>query len=134
MINAQDLMIGNWVYDGARTQFPMYIIGIGPDYVYLDFEGREGDIWESTPDELEGIPITEELLEKVGFKKSDGLWRMVAKRREIVLNTEGFVYVEAFENRLKDSRGCSHSIHYLHQLQNFFYNFARENLPLKNFV
>lgn len=131
MIETKDLMLGNWVYDGNRTQFPMYVVGIGPDYVYLDFPGNEGDIWESTPEDLEGIPITDDLLESAGFIKKDGLWRIIQKRREIKLNTAGFVYVEAFENRVKDSRGCSHSIHYLHQLQNFFSSFAKEKLPFE---
>ena len=69
MINAKDLMLGNCVYDGDKTQFPMYVQAIGEDYVYLDFEGREGDVWESTPEDLQGIPITEELLTKMGFWK-----------------------------------------------------------------
>ena len=112
-----------------EAQFPMYVVGIGPDYVYLDFPDNEGDIWESTPKDLEGIPITDDLLESAGFIKKDGLWRIIQKRREIRVNTEGFAYVESFEGRLKDSRGCSHSIHFIHQLQNFFYSFAKENPP-----
>lgn len=70
MIDVRDLRIGNYVYDGDKTQFPMYVQTIGEDYVYLDFEGNEGDLWESTPEELRGIPLTEELLEKMGFKES----------------------------------------------------------------
>lgn len=62
-------MLGNWVYDGERTQFPMQVVGIGKDYVYLDFEGNEGDLWESTPEDLQGIPITKEMLEKIGFEE-----------------------------------------------------------------
>ena len=69
MISVPDLCIGNWVYDGERTQFPMQVVGIGTDYVYLDFEGNEGDLWESKPEDLMGIPLTEKLLEKIGFNK-----------------------------------------------------------------
>ena len=66
MINIHDLCIGNWVYDGERTQFPMFVRAIGEDYVYLDFEGNDGDLFESTPEELQGIPLTEDLLAKFG--------------------------------------------------------------------
>lgn len=69
MIQVPDLCIGNWVYDGERTQFPMQVVGIGSDYVYLDFPQNEGDLWESKPEELQGIPLTGELLKKIGFEE-----------------------------------------------------------------
>ena len=75
MINVHDLCVGNWVYDGERTQFPMYVETIGEDYVYLNFEGNEGDVWESTPKELEGIPLVADTLEKAGFIFDNGYWR-----------------------------------------------------------
>lgn len=34
-LSAQELRIGNWVYDGERTQFPMHMVGIGKDWVHL---------------------------------------------------------------------------------------------------
>ena len=52
MIKPQDLCIGNYVYDGDKTKFPMYVQTIGEDYVYLNFEGNESDPWETTPEEL----------------------------------------------------------------------------------
>lgn len=42
MIKASELMLGNWVYDGDKTKFPMQVVGIGENYVYLDFEDNEG--------------------------------------------------------------------------------------------
>lgn len=113
MIKVRELAIGNWVYDGDRTKFPMFVQTIGEDYVYLNFEGNEGDVWESTPEDLRGIPITGELLEKIGFTYKDGLWR-----HEWGINVQpqaGFVFIEN-----KDEYGtytCK-DIWYLHQLQN----------------
>lgn len=66
-MKANELMIGNWVYDGDSTKFPMYVETIGKDYVYLNFEGNEGDVFESTPEELRGVPLNGELLKKNGF-------------------------------------------------------------------
>lgn len=73
MIKVRDLRIGNWVYDGECTQFPMWVQAVGEDYVYLNFEGSEADPWESTPEELQGIPVTIELLKKIGFKEDTAL-------------------------------------------------------------
>lgn len=41
-LSAQELRIGNWVYDGERTQFPMQVVAIGKDWALLDFPGNEG--------------------------------------------------------------------------------------------
>lgn len=129
MIEAHDLCIGNWVYDGERTQFPMFIRAIGEDYVYLDFEGNEGDLWESTPQELQGIPLSEELLTKLGFVfNGSGLWKKKEKKREISINIEKeFLFIEAFDFKWLDCRGWWHRVKYLHQLQNFFRNMAQED-------
>jgi hypothetical protein len=133
MIDIHDLCVGNWVYDGEKTQFPMFIRAIGEDYVYLDFDGNEGDLWESTPEELQGIPLTEELLTKLGFVfNGTGLWKKTEKKREVSINIEReFLCVEAFDFRWFDSRGWWHGVKFLHQLQNFFRNMARDDFAVE---
>lgn len=134
MIDVHDLRIGNWVYDGERTQFPMYVRTVGEDYVYLDFEGNEGDLWESEPKDLEGIPITKELLKKIGFAYNEhGIWKLSNYReREISICIEReFVAIEAYRNLLCDSRCTCHGIKYLHQLQNLFWSIAKEELKIE---
>lgn len=128
MIDVRDLRVGNWVYDGERTQFPMFIRAIGEDYVYLDFEGNEGDLWESKPEDLQGIPITPELLTKLGFSELYGLWRRTMSNRRIAVKIDtSFVSIEAFEDRLLDSRCTCHGVKYLHQLQNLFKTISKED-------
>jgi hypothetical protein len=111
----------------------MFIRAIGEDYVYLDFDGNEGDLWESTPEELQGIPLTEELLTKLGFVfNGTGLWQKTEKKREVSINIErGFLCVEAFDFRWFDSRGWWYGVKYLHQLQNFFRNMAGEDFSVE---
>ena len=112
MINVRELALGNFVYDGDRTKFPMFVQTIGEDYVYLNFEGNEGDVFESVPEDLQGIPLTGGLLEKIGFTYKDGLWR-----HEWGINVQpqaGFVFIEN-----NDDEHCScKDIWHLHQLQN----------------
>ena len=117
MIDSRELALGNWVYDGDRTQFPMYVIGLDINDVYLNFESNEGDVWESSYEDLCGIPLTSELLEKIGFMFKDGLWR---HRYGIKVKPEaGFVFIENKdeEHRLYGTFTCK-DIWHLHQLQN----------------
>jgi hypothetical protein len=111
----------------------MFIRAIGEDYVYLDFEGNEGDLFESTPQELQGIPLTEELLTKLGFVfNGSGLWKKKEKKREISINIEKeFLFIEAFDFKWLDCRGWWHGVKYLHQLQNFFRDMAREDFTVE---
>lgn len=129
MIAASDLRVGNWVYDGEHTQFPMFIVGIGEDYVYLDFYGREGDIWESTPNDLQGIPLTGELLEKLGFTFKDGLWRHELGVK--VKPEKGFVNIENKdkEHWLYGTCNCK-DVWYLHQLQNVISVITKKELKV----
>ena len=117
MIKPQDLCVGNYVYDGDKTKFPMYVETIGEDYVYLNFDGNESDPWETTPEELQGIPLTGELLEKIGFTLKNGLWR---HKWGIKVKPEaGFVFIENKdeEHWLYGTCTCK-DIWHLHQLQN----------------
>lgn len=56
-IKCRDLMIGDWIQD--KHGFRFYIVGIGEDYAYADFEGNEGDPWEfdDNEDPCYGIPL-----------------------------------------------------------------------------
>jgi hypothetical protein len=139
MIATSDLRLGNWVYDGERTQFPMYVQAIGEDYVYLNFEGNEGDVWECKPEELQGIKLTKDILEKVGFSYDNGYWR---------LRTNEDTYLEYYphEYRLRrwytgvdewNNHATVREItfecqcHYLHEFQNAFYMATMQELKIK---
>ena len=139
MIDVRDLTIGCYVYDGDRTKFPMYVQTISEDYVYLNFEGNEGDWWESTPDELQGIPLTRELLEKAGFRKmSDDIY--IYYRCEEGDYYEVFIYfdreeetkIEVIKQNISFSHVLkNHKINFFHALQNIFFWSNKNNLEVK---
>lgn len=62
-------MIGNWVYYTKKSQFPMRVVSLGEDYVYLDFEENEGDVFEPNLEDMKPIEVTEEFILKNGFEK-----------------------------------------------------------------
>lgn len=57
IVKCRDLMIGDRIQD--KHGFRFYIVGLGEDYAYADFEENEGDLWEFD-NEIEpcyGIPL-----------------------------------------------------------------------------
>lgn len=138
MINVRDLRIGNWVYDGERTQFPMWVQAVGEDYVYLNFEGNEGDVWESTPEDLHGVPVTAELLKKIGFKEEKALvsfYRYWDKDYKYKLDVdEGYTNSERnwsihIDNGDCNTIGCG-EFTYVHELQNLVSAIAKEEFKI----
>lgn len=145
MIDIRDLMVGNWVYDGERTQFPMWVQTIGEDYVYLNFEGSEADPWESEPKDLFGIPLTEELLEKMGFKESyaegvkfHSLFFKVNDKKHLHLSIRldkqradiSEVTQKNFPNAEVRLRSHIVDMKFLHELQNFVFLTIKQQLKI----
>lgn len=141
MVSVQDLCVGNWVYDGERTQFPMQVVGIGSDYVYLDFEGNESDLWESKPEDLMGIPLSEELLDKIGVIHYTSFLMFLLQETPSQRLYVEFLYKDNEDRsvrvlchdknkNLTASRATSYSVHYLHELQNLFWNITKQQLKV----
>jgi hypothetical protein len=132
MIKVPDLCIGNGVYDGDGTQFPMWVQAIGDDYVYLNFEGSEADPWETTPEELEGIPLTEELMTDNGFC-FNGVWWHKHEANYVLDVSVGLAYVqiEKWADSGIHSRCTCHGVRFVHELQNLFWNITKQQLNIK---
>lgn len=129
MIPVQDLAIGNWVYDGNHTNFPIQITLLSKGYVTMSFPSNEGMDWESTPNELQGIPLTGELLERVGFTLKDGLWRH--KWGIKVKPEDGFVFIENKDKEHWMFGTCTcKDIWHLHQLQNLVKIITKKELAI----
>lgn len=129
-MNIRELQIGNWVYSGEKAQFPMQITGIFQDSkegtVYLDFEGNEGDVFESEVEDIVPIPITAELLEKNGFRKmGQCIWNYAVEATwEKYIDSNISVALEKYhddDNMVFGYGSClwnGVNIKYVHQLQN----------------
>lgn len=77
MSKCSEFMIGDWISPSDRD-IPMRATCVDEDYVFADFEGNKGDMWEFDDKKYKPgvIPLTKEILEKNGFKALDdkGIW------------------------------------------------------------
>ena len=127
MIRTDELMLGNWVeyatgLNNDKRSIPMYVTAIFDDEVYLDFPGNEGDPFEVRDEDLLGIPITDELLEKCGFDMChDHIWK--------VGDTILFQNPDDFDLNLDGQH--IHGIIFLHELQNAYFMLTRKHLEVK---
>ena len=132
MIKPQDLCVGNYVYDGDKTKFPMYVIGLDINDVYLNFESNEGDVWESSYEELCGIPITEDMLKKAGFSHNGVWWRKQEEGYAVDVSVGlAYVQIEKWANGRIHSRCTCHGVRFVHELQNLFRNITKHDLKIK---
>ena len=116
MIRTKELMIGNWVYENEKSQFPMYVIGVFKDVAYLDFEDNEADFWEVDEKDLAPIPLTEEIFTKNSFECLAGVYYLKQySDTEFCKNYDGRFYMTA---NLGECNCIEKPIEYVHQLQN----------------
>lgn len=120
MIKTKELMLGNWVYAGAKTQFPMYVTGIFQDVAYLDFEGNEGDVWEEKEEDMLPVPLTEKILLKNRFvKKKDKISEYYNSPDEnVFVRFKKEISVLVILPLSKARVGARNRIKYVHELQN----------------
>lgn len=135
MIQPKELMLGNWVLAGSKTQFPMYVVGLFADMVYLDFEDNVGDMWEEREEDVFPMPLTEELFLRNGFIKSQkGAFDIYEIEDETVflfISTTHGTNKYLVSVKLEDLCIVEHnSIQYVHELQNII-NLAGLNLDFK---
>lgn len=122
MIKTKELMLGNWVLAGAKTQFQMYVVGVFDDVAYLDFDGNEGDVWEEKEEDMLPVPLTEEILLKNGFVlESDGYVKEYLYKDQ----KNNYIYIEFEDGKcayicisVKRREVTENCLKYLHEFQN----------------
>ena len=72
-------MIGDWLQD--EHAFPMYVTAVGKDYVYADFKGNKGDVWEYQDRDFrdgtaQPVELTPDMLIANGFTQDNGKYNL----------------------------------------------------------
>lgn len=122
-LSAHDLRIGNWVYDGKHTKYPMQVVAIGKDWAHLDFPGNEGGVWEADINDLQPIKLTEAFLKKIGVTlrgyHGNGKHFCSADLRIEVFKTSDSLAVQLGDGIFATVFGKC--LNYVHELQNAYY-------------
>lgn len=120
MIDIHELRIGNLVY-----AYPFRIIKVS-EITNLKSVLNEGDESEEpfADEELDGIPITQEILEKCGFEKTGNDWKL----KNTDNSRDNTNYIEQDENKFTYvvadfgwDGGYDVEVKYVHQIQNLYF-------------
>ena len=143
MVDVKDLMYGNWIYlsdpeDRENTRDIHYIDEVCRDYIRVeDFGDFFDDIY------IEPIPITKELLKKIGFEKDttagepwefwsywdkDGKYTLDVYPEELYCNSNRKFGLHV-DNASCNSIG-SGEFTYVHELQNLVRCITGRSLPI----
>lgn len=138
MIDIKDLMCGNWIYlsdpeDREDTRDIHYIDEVCRDYIRVEYFGDFFDYIY-----IEPIPVTKEILEKIGFKEDTAMvkfYRYWDKEYKYKLDVD-----EGYTNSGKkwsvhiDNGDCatigSGEFDYVHELQNLVRVITGHSLPI----
>lgn len=134
-VSPTDLRLGNWLYDSKPSGFPMQVSALGKDWVQLNFDGNEGDVFENTDKEIYPIPITKELIvkslnaEPLGddYSVKLGDYRYIYFR----INNDGYISIDFFNYDDNSENEICDGIRYVHELQNVYHTLTNKELKIE---
>ena len=90
-MKARDFMIGDWLQD--NNGFPMYVTAVGKDYVYADFKGNKGDVWEYQDRDFrdgtaQPVELRQEMLIANGFTRENNKYNLTIQASRTLLRIE----------------------------------------------
>lgn len=135
-MEAKELRIGNLVqFNWSEKKEPLEVMDLSFDSNKLGLiplNNRLGCTWRYS--EIEGIPITEEWLERFGFKNSGSTWWDINIGKNnyedlISVNIKG---LEAWVGNIGDFYyAVKTKCEYIHQVQNLYFALTGEELKLE---
>ncbi len=130
MIPTKELRLGNYVKD-TNNGFPMYVYAVGKDWVQLNFNNNEGDVWECDDKDLEPVQITIELLTILGFTqcKTDYWDKPCYEKDNIKIVRWDSDFWCVFVDKDINNR-ISLIIESLHELQNAYFSINQKELEV----
>ncbi|WP_333615653.1 hypothetical protein [Bacteroides pyogenes] len=135
-LKLQDIHIGDWVQECSkitgRPSIPMYVSAIFKDgTIYLDFNGNEGDVWETDIEKIFPITIDKDILHGFGFEFDFDVENFKLKVDDSYIYADGFQYgIEKWLVQFREEVRIAPICTYIHELQHAYYNYARKPLIL----
>ena len=132
-ITTSDLRIGNWLFYSKSNKFPMQVEVIGKDYIYLNFEGNQGDSLDIESEDIYPIPLTKDFIIKVSdesmFKNTVDIGGYSGIEMRAEHNRDG--NFELIPTINCDEYCIGRHICYVHELQNLYYALTGKELEIK---
>ena len=132
-IKTSDLRLGNWLYYTNETKFLMQVVAIGNDWVQLDFEGNESDVFENTDKEIYPIPFSDRFLSELSKNIIyDGYLMYIGPNNDLEVYVgikDGVIFLTPSVN--DDDFEIGISIRYVHELQNIYHALTGKELEIK---
>ena len=132
-IKTSDLRLGNWLYYTNETKFLMQVVAIGDDWVQLDFEGNESDVFENTDKEIYPIPFSDRFLSELSKNIIyDGYLMYIGPNNDLEVYVgikDGVIFLTPSVN--DDDFEIGISIRYVHELQNIYHALTGKELEIK---
>jgi hypothetical protein len=139
MINANELRLGNIV---ERRREPGVVISLDREDLWVQFGGEWGDKERWYYDDIEGVNLMPEILEKCGFEKrleywepfvgdAKGAWYKRGGILIVVLKSIGKIYRAIAINGDEFGYVNGPELTSLHQLQNLYFALTDEELEVK---
>ena len=132
-ITTSDLRLGNWLYYTKETMFPMQVYALGNDWVQLDFEGNESDVFENTDKEIYPIQFSDRFLSELSKNIIyDGYLMYIGPNNDLEVYVgikDGVIFLTPSVN--DDDFEIGISIRYVHELQNLYHALTGKELEIK---
>ena len=132
-ITTSDLRLGNWLYYTKETMFPMQVYALGNDWVQLDFEGNESDVFENTDKEIYPIPFSDRFLSELSKNIIyDGYLMYIGPNNDLEVYVgikDGVIFLTPSVN--DDDFEIGISIRYVHELQNIYHALTGNELEIR---
>lgn len=126
-MNSIELRINNWVeYEGNYYQIYDGIRNLSVDH--LDSEKLDKHLTNIKIKDLEGIPLTKEIILAIGFKEVEEHIFYVNGKYTIRNTIEDGIY--SFEISTSCGYSAIKKIKYLHQLQNLYFEIIGEEIEI----
>jgi hypothetical protein len=123
MIQATSLRLGNYIYYNENELLNILMIDKSLLRVAIGIDPEHGDFLCSC-DRISGIPLTEELLLKMGFEKFGNYYHNKINEVFSIVTRAGRFYV------CWDDKDYLIQVDTVHALQNAFYLLTRQELTL----
>lgn len=127
-MRAEELRIGNIVWDNYSGE--MVVFGIVTGGINPRCELRKNEKLPAGSylvEDIQGIPLTEEWLKRLGFKRRNNAWMSPDKSIDFSIWNEP----DSNEYSLNASE-CNPTIYFVHQLQNLYYALTGTDLTPLN--